>query len=72
MKIYRMLFTSLLVLLGVATAAAGEPAAAPAREVEVAFARLKSLAGEWEGASVMGKGQSGVSYRVVSGGTAAA
>src|SRR5207302_4729156 len=59
MKLHRMIPTALL--------AAGLACAAdPAVDAKAAFARLKSLAGEWEADTSMGK--SHVTYEVIAGG----
>jgi hypothetical protein len=63
-----------VVALGLALAApvaglAGEEAAAPL-DGKAAFAQLKTLAGDWEGAVVGQPGEHAVQYRVTSGGNA--
>ena len=49
---------------------AANPPSTPASDAAAAFARLKSLAGEWEGNTEKGKVR--LSYEVISGGNAVA
>jgi hypothetical protein len=54
MKI-RVILLSLVVMFAISTVVAGAPKSAPAGDATAAFAKLKSLAGSWEGESPMGK-----------------
>src|SRR5215470_4974278 len=65
MKTISLLITGLL-LVSVTLAAA--PAANSSNDATAAFARLKTLSGEWEATTSMGKTH--LSYQVISGGNA--
>jgi hypothetical protein len=62
----RTLLLSLMIAVAVSALAADVKTAAPSNDASAAFARLKSLAGTWEGDSSMGKIQ--LTYEVVSNG----